>query len=83
MIERCFNPECSENLRYLNQGSVYAWERGSTRMFHTEFFWLCPTCSRIFQLASDESGRPVLSPRSLRIGPKRQGYRVRRVLREM
>lgn len=83
MIGRCFNPECVEELRYLRQGSVYAWESGGMREFHVEFFWLCPTCTCRYQVASDEEGRPVLSPKSLRIWSGRHGCRVRRVFREV
>ena len=83
MIGRCFNPECGEELRYLRQGSVYVWESEGVREFHVEFFWLCPSCSCRYQVASDEEGRPVLSPKTLRIWSGRQGCRVRRVLREV
>ena len=79
MIGRCFNPECGEELHYLSQGSVYAWESGDAREFHSEFFWLCPTCSEAFRVASDGTGRPSLTPKSLRIGSERKGSRVRRV----
>ena len=43
MIGLCLNPECNEELRYLRQGSVYAWENGVAPE-HSEFFWLCPAC---------------------------------------
>jgi hypothetical protein len=81
MIGHCFNPECGEELRYLRQGSVYAWETGVPE-FHVECFWLCSTCSRRYRVASDKMGRPVLSPNTLGIWSSRQGCRVRRVLRE-
>lgn len=68
MVGRCFNPECCEELRYLSQGSVYAWEVGNPREFHAEFFWLCSACSEAFRVASDGNGRPSLIPKSLRIG---------------
>lgn len=83
VIGRCFNPECSEELRYLRQGSVYAWESGGAGEFRVEFFWLCPTCSCRYQVDSDEDGRPALSPRTLRIWSGPQGCRVRRVFREV
>ena len=83
MIGRCFNPECGEELRYLRNGSVYAWESGSAHEIHVEFFWLCPTCSCTFQIACDENGRPVLEPGLRKLGFDRQGFRVRRVLVEV
>jgi hypothetical protein len=83
MIGRCFNSECGEELRYLRQGSVYVWECGGVPEFRVEFFWLCPTCSRRYKVAPDQTGRPVLSPNSLRIRTARQGCRLRRVLGEV
>ena len=80
MIGQCFNPECSEELRYLSQGSVYAWETGEAREFHSEFFWLCPACSEALRVACDENGRPPLTPKSLRMRFQSKGSRVRRVL---
>jgi len=81
MIGHCFNPECHEELRYLRQGSVYRWETGADQMFRTEFFWLCPKCSRKFRVVSNPEGLPFLA----RCGSKGEGNqsasRVRRVLR--
>jgi len=81
MIGHCFNPECKEELRYLRQGSVYQWETGVGREFHSEFFWLCPVCSSTLKIVSDDHGGPLLVP----CGSKREGdhkcSRIRRVLR--
>ena len=79
MIGQCFNPECGEEMHYLSQGSVYAWETGEGPDFQSEFFWLCPTCSEAFRVASNGSRKPSLTPKSLRIGFERKGSRVRRV----
>ena len=79
MIGHCFNSECNQELRYLREGSVYQWEIGVGREFHSEFFWLCPTCSSTFKVASDDNGNPLLVPCSLkRVGDRRQS-RIRRV----
>jgi uncharacterized protein YbaR (Trm112 family) len=83
MIGRCFNPDCGEEMHYLRQGLMYAWESGCAREFRVDFFWLCPTCSRRYQVASDEKGIPVLLPNTLRIWSGRRGCRVRRVFREV
>ncbi len=80
MIGNCFNPECNQELLYLSQGSVFAWESIVEGELHSEFFWLCSNCSQAFNVASGENGRPVLWPRSKRIGPDLNGSRVRRVL---
>jgi hypothetical protein len=81
MIGHCFNPACNKELRYLRQGTVYQWETGIGRDFHSEFFWPCPNCSSTFELASDENGGPLLAPWGARgeVHPRRS--RIRRVLR--
>jgi hypothetical protein len=81
MIGHCFNPECNEELRYLRQGSVYQWETGVGREFHSEFFWLCPTCSSRFMVASDDNGEPLLVPCSSKRDGDQKCSRIRRVLR--
>ena len=79
MIGQCLNPECSEELRYLSQGSVYAWETGEAREFHSEFFWLCPACSEALRVASRrEWEAPSYASPENRVQSK--GSRVRRVL---
>ena len=82
MIGLCFNPECNQELRYLRHGSVYVWE-SRLRPEHSEFFWLCSACSRTFEIASDEHGKPILSSKSLRAGFNGRYSRLRRVLREV
>ncbi len=62
MIGYCFNSACNQELRYLRQGSVYQLETGAGRMFHSEFFWLCPNCSSRFEIGSDGNGLPLLAP---------------------
>jgi hypothetical protein len=81
MIGHCFNPKCKRELRYLRQGSVYQWERGIAQDFQSEFFWLCPACSRIFKVVSGHDGRPSLAPAALKSECGGRGSRIRRVLR--
>jgi hypothetical protein len=81
MVGHCFNSECGVELRYLRQGSFYAWDSG-VAAGHSEFFWLCSACSRTFLVACDEHGRPVIWPRWLRIEPSPTYSRVRRVFKE-
>jgi len=83
MIGHCFNPECNEELRYLRQGSVYQWETGVAQDFHSEFFWLCPTCSPLFKVTFDHDGEPSLAPAALRDERGRRNSRIRRVLRNV
>ena len=81
MIGNCFNPKCKQELRYLRQGSVYQREAGAGVEFHSEFFWLCPNCSALFKIASDEQGEPLLAPYDARGDGDQRAYRIRRVLR--
>jgi len=81
MIGYCFNPNCNEELRYLRQGSVYQWETGVAQDFHSEFFWLCPACSRVFKVVSDHEGGPSLGPVALKDERGRRDSRIRRVWR--
>jgi hypothetical protein len=81
MIGHCFNPECHEELLYLRQGSVYQWETGAGRDFHSEFFWLCPGCSSRFKVLSGVDGEPSLAPAALKDECGQRDSRIRRVLR--
>lgn len=86
MIGHCFNPLCNEELRYLRRGTVFAWETGSAPDFHSEFFWLCPSCSKRFHIVPDEEGRPALVSNHEKRAPKQKpirASRVRRVLQEV
>src|ERR1700760_5068515 len=78
MVGHCFNPECRDELRYLRQGSFYAWDSGVAPE-RSEFLWLCSACSRAFLIACDERGRPVIWPKWLRIVPYARYSRVRGV----
>jgi hypothetical protein len=82
MIEHCFNPQCNQEFRYLGQGSVYQWERGSGQDFRLEFFWLCPACAAAFRLTSDARGIPSLAPRSGKAAGK-SSLQIRRVFGDM
>ena len=81
MIGHCFNSECNQELRYLREGAVYQLESGVGREFHSEFFWLCPACSSIFKVASDENGNPLLVLSSLKREGDRRHFRIKRVFR--
>jgi hypothetical protein len=81
MIGHCFNPACNQELHYLRQGSVYQWETGQGRDFHSEFFWLCPICSSLFEVSSDDHGLPLLAPCGAKGEGDLQFSRIRRVLR--
>lgn len=81
MIGNCFNRDCNEELRYLRQGSVYQLDTCIGQKDRSEFFWLCPACSRTFKLVSDRTGLPVLAPCNARPDCPQRSSRVRQVLR--
>ena len=80
-LGHCFNSECNQELRYLREGSVYQWESGVGREFHSEFFWLCLACSCTFKVASDENGNPLLVPSNLKREGDRRQSRIRMVFK--
>ena len=53
MVKQCVNPECGNEFRHLNQGDLYALERGSA---DTRFLWLCAECANRLAIAVSESG---------------------------
>jgi hypothetical protein len=81
MIGNCFNQECKKELRYLRQGAIYQWEKGTGTEFDSEFFWLCPKCSCTFDVSSGRDGVPSLTPCGVRGEGNQRCSRVRRVLR--
>jgi hypothetical protein len=83
MIGNCFNPACQKELRYLRQGAVYQWEKGSGPEFDSEFFWLCPRCSCTFDVGSDRQGMPSLTVCGAKIEGNPGCSRIRKVLREI
>jgi hypothetical protein len=83
MIGHCFNSKCRTELQYLRQGSVYLWEKGRGRAFHSEFFWLCPACTKAFTVAFDGDRIPSLVLRGSMQDVPPAGIRIRRVFREM
>jgi hypothetical protein len=81
MIGNCFNPACQKELRYLRQGAVYQWEKGTGPGFGSEFFWLCPGCSSTFDVGPDGQGMPCLTACGGRTEGNLRCSRIRRVLR--
>jgi hypothetical protein len=53
MISCCANPSCRVEFRFLNGGDLYALER---ELENTQFFWVCPACSRYLVLELDLDG---------------------------
>jgi hypothetical protein len=53
MVSSCVNPTCCAQLSTLNEGDLYALERGSV---DSEFFWLCSACVPEVALRLDAMG---------------------------
>jgi RNase P protein component len=81
MIGHCFNPDCGTELRYLRHGSVYQREVHAGREFHSEFFWLCATCSSTLKVSSNDHGEPSLVLHHSKNESDQTCSRIRRVLR--
>jgi hypothetical protein len=81
MIGHCFNPACHRELHYLRQGSVYHWEYRVNHQPHSEFFWLCPSCSSRFKMTLDSHGSPMLAAKGAKSDHDTGFSRMRRVLR--
>jgi hypothetical protein len=54
MVNCCANPSCRTEFRFLNGGDLYALEQ---EFENTQFFWVCPRCSRslVLELGLDGS----------------------------
>src|SRR5579859_5889831 len=61
MVSSCSNPACHREVKLLNMGKLYAFER---RSVPTEFFWLCPDCVPLVALSLDPMGCVSVRPRS-------------------
>jgi hypothetical protein len=62
MVSSCSNPACHREVKHLNTGKLYAFER---RSVPTEFFWLCPDCVSLVALYLDPMGRVSVRPLSV------------------
>jgi hypothetical protein len=60
MVSSCSNPACHTELKFLNAGNLYAFERRSSV---TEFFWLCADCVPLVALFLDPMGSVSVTPR--------------------
>jgi len=61
MVNCCANPSCRTELKFLNGGDLYALERASES---TQFFWICPACSRSLVLELGMDGNILANSRS-------------------
>jgi hypothetical protein len=64
MLHKCFNSDCSRELRYLRDGRVIrviSREGDKTLLHH---YWLCGNCYDAYDFAFLAGGEVVLEPRS-------------------
>ena len=64
MINCCFNPKCSKELRYLRDGRVVRIIHGDGDQMRPEHFWLCGHCSRFYEFVFAPDGSVGLNVRS-------------------
>jgi hypothetical protein len=75
MLSKCANPDCNEHFLYLCHGKLFRLEiedpgpppdtpsrdYGFVRIYRrTEYYWLCPTCSRRMTVAY-QKGKGVVT----------------------
>lgn len=64
MIDRCFNPACNRELRYLRDGRVVRVIRGMGEEVSMEHYWLCGPCYETFDFDFPEDGSVALRSRT-------------------
>lgn len=63
MIDRCFNPDCNQRLRYLREGRVVRVIQHKGDELAIEHFWLCGPCYTLYDFRFSSDGHVGLSPR--------------------
>ena len=70
VIEHCANPECMKPLRYLREGTVYAFEQGDVtdrgnniRRHGLGHYWLCGECCIDYFLEQTPERTICVAPR--------------------
>lgn len=64
MIDRCFNPACRRELRYLQDGRVVRVIRGKAEDASVEHYWLCGPCYATHDFEFPSDGSVALRDRS-------------------
>ena len=60
MINRCFNPACNRELRYLRDGRVVRVIRGDDENACMEHYWLCGACYQRYDFVFPSDGTVTL-----------------------
>lgn len=64
MIDRCFNPKCRRELRYLRDGRVVRVIHGKGDDAAVEHFWLCGPCYERYDFTFPSAGGVSIQEKS-------------------
>jgi len=64
MINKCFNPDCEKQLRYLRDGRVVRVIRRETDKTIVQHYWLCGDCYDAYDFAFPPSGEVIIERRT-------------------
>jgi hypothetical protein len=63
MIDRCFNPACNKQIRYLREGRVVRVVRDGANEPGIEHYWLCGMCFQSHDFIFRDDGTITLGER--------------------
>lgn len=63
MIDKCFNPTCDREMRYLRDGRVVRVIRREDDKTVVQHYWLCGSCYDAFDFAFLPDGEVIIEPR--------------------
>jgi hypothetical protein len=52
-VSKCANPHCEQEFKRLDEGKLYVRPNRKSNGLAQKALWLCPTCSRQFELHYD------------------------------
>jgi len=52
-VSKCANPQCEQEFRRLDEGKLYVRPNRKNNSLAPKALWLCPACSREFELHLD------------------------------
>jgi hypothetical protein len=63
MIDKCFNPACDKQMRYLRDGRVVRVIRREDDKTLVQHYWLCGSCYDAYDFVFRPGGDVVIEPR--------------------
>ncbi len=64
MIDKCFNPNCDREMRYLRDGRVVRVIRREDDKTFVQHYWLCGSCYDAYDFAFPPSGEVIIEARA-------------------